>query len=75
MATPLIDDIEKKLESLLHTPDIGAPREQLGAGPRVIFHPPYALYYLATASELIVVRVLHEARDTATISDPGGFKT
>ncbi len=42
---------------------------------RVIFHPPYAIYYLTSGYELIIVRVLHGARDAAAIADQGGFKT
>jgi toxin ParE1/3/4 len=39
----------------------------------VKFHGAYAIYYTPTASELIIVRVLHGARDAAAIADRGGF--
>jgi toxin ParE1/3/4 len=42
---------------------------------RVIFHPPYAIYYLPAGYELIIVRVLHGARAAAAIADQGGFNT
>jgi toxin ParE1/3/4 len=40
----------------------------------VIFHPPYAIYYLPADLELVIVRVLHGARDAAAIADQGGLK-
>jgi len=39
----------------------------------VLFHPPYALYYLVSEREIIIVRVLHGARDIGAIADQGGF--
>ena len=53
---------------------MGSRREQFGAGLRVIFHAPYAIYYLPADHELVIVRVLHGARDAAAIADQGGFK-
>jgi toxin ParE1/3/4 len=57
----------------LHAPLIGSPRDQFGKGMRVIFHTPYAIYYLPVDHELIVIRVLHSARDAAAIAEQGGF--
>jgi toxin ParE1/3/4 len=54
---------------------MGTIREQLGAGLRVTFHHPYAIYYQVTDHELIVVRVLHGARDVAAIAEQGGFQS
>lgn len=53
---------------------MGARRPQFGPELRVTFHAPYAIYYLPTASEIIIVRVLHGARDAAAIAEHGGFK-
>lgn len=50
---------------------IGVRREHLGAGLRVIFHNPYAIYYRHTETEVIIVRVLHGARDVAAIAGQG----
>ena len=55
------------------TPLIGPRREQFGPGLRVTFHAPYAIYYLPTEQALIIVRVLHGARDAAAIAEQGGF--
>jgi toxin ParE1/3/4 len=53
---------------------MGSPREQFGVGLRVIFHSPYAIYYLPTDRGLVIVRVLHGARDAAAVAEQGGFK-
>jgi toxin ParE1/3/4 len=54
---------------------IGSQREQFGPALRVTFHTPYAIYYLSTDRELIIVRMLHGSRDAAAIAEQGGFKT
>jgi toxin ParE1/3/4 len=58
---------------LLEFPLLGSSRESFAAGLRVIFEGNYALYYMASETELILVRVLHGARDAATIAERGGF--
>jgi len=52
---------------------LGSSRESFVAGLRVIFEGNYALYYMASETELILVRVLHGARDAAAIAERGGF--
>jgi len=54
---------------------MGPTREQFGANLRVVFHAHYAIYYLSTEHELIIVRVLHGARDAVAIAEQGGFRT
>jgi toxin ParE1/3/4 len=58
---------------LLHSPLIGPKREMFGPDLRVTFHSPYAIYYTPTKSELVIVRVLHGARDVAALAKRGGF--
>jgi len=48
-------------------------REQVAAGLRVSFAGSYAIYYLHDERELVIVRVLHGARDAAAIAEHGGF--
>ena len=55
-------------------PLIGAKRDYLSLGMRVIFHGAYAIYYLPGELEVIVLRVLHGARDVVAIADEGGFE-
>jgi len=45
----------------------------LGPDLRVKLHGSYAAYYLPTPREVIIVRVLHGARDAVDIADRGGF--
>ena len=54
-------------------PLIGAKRDYLSTGMRVIFHGAYAIYYLPDKEDVIVLRVLHGARDVVSIADEGGF--
>jgi toxin ParE1/3/4 len=51
----------------------GPPRDQLAPGLRVMFQGNYAIYYMPKLDEVMIVRVLHGARDTAAIADQGGF--
>lgn len=51
----------------------GPPRDQLAPGLRVTFHGAYAIYYVPRADALVVIRVLHSARDAAALAERGGF--
>jgi toxin ParE1/3/4 len=73
VATRLLEAIQARFTIVLDAPLIGAKREQFAAGLRVTFYPPYAIYYLPIARELIIVRVLHGARDVVAIAEQGGF--
>jgi toxin ParE1/3/4 len=65
--------LPKTIDVARQSPLIGTTRDQLGTGLRVTFHHPYAIYYQVTKRTLIVVRVLHGARDAAAIAEQGGF--
>ena len=73
IATRLLGGIEASIDGLLTFPKANPAREQLGKGLRVTFHSHYAIYYLIQKSEVIIVRVLHGARDAAAIAERGGF--
>jgi toxin ParE1/3/4 len=73
MATRLVSDIQAGFEVLLHSPLIGPRREMFAAGLRVTFRGNYAIYYLPTGTELVIVRILHGARDLRAIAERGGF--
>ncbi len=51
----------------------GPPRDQLALGLRVTFHGAYAIYYTPRLDALVIVRVLHGARDAAALAERGGF--
>jgi toxin ParE1/3/4 len=38
-----------------------------------MFEGNYAVYYTVSETELVIIRVLHGARDTAALADRGGF--
>jgi toxin ParE1/3/4 len=53
---------------------LAAPaREQFAPGLRVTFHDPYAIYYRPLSDAVVIIRVLHGARDATAIADHGGF--
>jgi plasmid stabilization system protein ParE len=70
-----VSAIEAKFDPLLQSPLMGAKREQLALNLRVVFHSHYAIYYLPAERELIILRVLHGARDSLAIAEQGGFRT
>jgi toxin ParE1/3/4 len=45
----------------------------MAPGLRVTFHRTYAIYYRPDPEEVVIVRVLHGARDVTAIADRGGF--
>lgn len=56
-----------------HFPLAAPAREWLAPGLRVTFHGAYAIYYQPRADEIVIIRVLHGARDTTAIAGHGGF--
>jgi len=40
---------------------------------RVAFCEKYAVYYLPHPDEIVIVRVLHGARDAEALAEEGGF--
>ena len=53
---------------------LAAPaRDHFAPGLRVTFSGNYAIYYLHSDRELVIVRVLHGARDAAALAEHGGF--
>ncbi len=73
MASRFLEQVGATLDVVRQSPLMGPSREQLSVGLRVTFHHPYAIYYQVTDRELIIVRVLHGARDTVAIAEQGGF--
>jgi toxin ParE1/3/4 len=46
---------------------MGAKRDNLSPGLRVIFCRDYAIYYRYTETSVIIVRVIHGARDVVAL--------
>jgi toxin ParE1/3/4 len=49
-------------------------RDALAPGLRVTFHRNYAIYYQPRPTEIVIIRVLHGARDVAAIARRGGLR-
>jgi toxin ParE1/3/4 len=73
VATKFVATIEAVFEPLRHFPLSGPAREQFAPGLRVTFHSPYAIYYKPLSDALVIVRVIHGARDVEAIAERGGF--
>jgi toxin ParE1/3/4 len=73
-ATRLIEKLKNSFEPLRHFPASGAARDPLAPGLRAIFAGGYGVYYLHNEQELVIVRVLHGARDAAAFAEHGGFR-
>jgi toxin ParE1/3/4 len=68
IATRFVTAIEAHFEPLRHFPLSGPARDQFAPGLRVTFHNQYAIYYLPRPDALVIVRVLHGARDMAALT-------
>jgi toxin ParE1/3/4 len=64
----LIREIEERFSTVLSNPEIGPRRDRLAKGLRAHFHRDYVLYYRHTDSEVIIVRVVHGARDVQALT-------
>lgn len=73
IATRFLSKVERSFEPLRHHPELGPAREQLVPGLRVTFQASYAIYYKALADAVVIVRVLHGARDLAALAERGGL--
>jgi len=70
----LLEKIETTTRLLLITPFLGTARPQFSKDMRVIFEGNYAIYYKASGTEIIIIRVLHSARDAAALAERGWFE-
>jgi toxin ParE1/3/4 len=69
VARRIIGGILARLDLRLDFPESGAPRGRVRPDLRVVFKHHYGAYYLVTPAEILVIRVLHGARDLDSISD------
>jgi toxin ParE1/3/4 len=56
-----------------HFPLVAPARDHFAPSLRAKFHGAYAMYYRPLADQIVIVGVLHGARDTAAIAKHGGF--
>lgn len=69
MADAFVSALQRHFEPLRLFPDSGAPRDHLQPGLRVVFHQRYAIYYRHSADALVILRVVHGARDINALID------
>jgi toxin ParE1/3/4 len=74
VATRFLAAIEDAFQPLRHFPLSGPARDQLAPGLRVTFHSPYAIYYMPQTEAVVVIRVIHGARDIAALTERGAFQ-
>ena len=60
----LLQAIAVKIYGVTEFPAIGTARPHLGSGIRSTVFDPYVIFYRSTKTELIVLRVIHGARET-----------
>ncbi|MFC6853973.1 type II toxin-antitoxin system RelE/ParE family toxin [Marivibrio halodurans] len=66
-ASRFVHDLQQRFAPLCHSPEIGPRRDSLAPGLRAHFFRSYAIYYRITDTALIIMRVLHGARDAAAL--------
>ena len=69
----LVDRIKQDCEPLRHFPLAAPARENFAPGLRVSFSGNYAIYYMHDEHAVVVIRILHGARDAAALAEHGGF--
>ena len=62
-ATRYIRSLQSALTRLEDFPLSGPPRDHLAVGLRALVHGSYAAYYQFSGQEVVIVRVVHGARD------------
>lgn len=66
-AEALLKAIEEKCELLASSPSIGRRRDELAEDLRSLPHDSYLIFYRMVADGVLIVRVLHAARDVASL--------
>ena len=66
-AADIIEAVLDKIAALPDMPHAGAPRPEFGESVRFVTAGRYVIYYEASANDLVVLRILHAARDRDAI--------
>ena len=56
------------MERIARVGHSGVPRNNISPGLRLVVHGRYNIYFRVTATETIIVRVAHSARDVRRLS-------
>ena len=73
MAIGFIGAIVAAFEPIRHFAFAAPLREKLAPELRVTFHAAYAIYYRPITEAIVIIRVLHGARDADALAERGGF--
>jgi toxin ParE1/3/4 len=73
VADRFVDTIKARLQILSRFPRSGSARDDVAPGLRAFVHSRYLAYYRVLPDAVLVIRVVHGARDAAAIADRGGF--
>lgn len=65
MADGFLDRLKDAAFRLGKSPHIGVSRNNLIPGLRVLFHAGYGIYYVIRPANVVIIRVIHQARDAA----------
>lgn len=65
-ADKYLDELDKAVRLLAENPKLGAPRDDVRQGYRVLFVNRHAVYYIVKTSAIHIVRVLHDQMDVGT---------
>ena len=64
-AASFVQALRQQCERIAHNPAGYRLRPELGEGIRSCAHGRYVVFFIASANEVVVVRILHGARDLA----------
>lgn len=67
VATRFVHRLKTHFEPLRHHPELGPKRDAIAPGLRAHFFQNYVIYYRITETTVVIVRILHGARDTARL--------
>lgn len=64
-ALSFIDELRRRCARIAETPKAFSARPELGAGIRCSLHGRYVIFFRASKDRVLILRVLHGARDSA----------
>ncbi|WP_414712470.1 type II toxin-antitoxin system RelE/ParE family toxin [Sphingobium sp.] len=72
-ATRFVQSLQSAFARLQHFPLSAPSRDHLAADLRALVHGRYAAYYQFSGTDIVIVRVLHGARDLDALAAGDGF--
>jgi|SRR5688572_11407129 len=69
-AANIVEAVLDRIAALAEMPLIGSPRPEFGEAVRFVTAGRYVVYYECDARSLVILRILHAARDRTAIMRP-----